>query len=254
MDFVVSFSVSGLAGTIAGFYLPPAPFSIPFLFNFHVFFSTGWNLCRLLFSYGLIELTHPKLPGIQFKICIELDKNGRVGRRNNKYNFKNVLFRLNTKRGKFSFLNIFIFKIHFVFLVFMSSAILIHSEFIKTMPNDLLLSCPSTDQIFDFVDLLNSNYLKSYEETTSLIEIVESNKAMLIHDGNFNIFIKKIVVSVAKLKVYEIVIDINRISEIGEGNIFIQPHVEFSKSIKDLAVGLPFLNKFLSNVKIYFNF
>lgn len=136
----------------------------------------------------------------------------------------------------------------------MPSAILIHSEFIKRMPNDLLLCCPSTDQIFDFVDLLNSNYQKAYKETTSLIEIVEENKSMLIHDGNFNIFVKKIVVSVSKMKIYELVIDINRISEIGDGNICIQPHVEFSEKIKHLPVGLPLLNSVLSNVKNFFNF
>lgn len=180
-----------------------------------------------------MELTHPKLAGIRLNFLLECDKNGRVGRRQNKYRFKEIELIVNTKR------------------VFMSIDVLIHSEFLNKMPNDLLLNCPSTDQIFDFVDTLNSNFEKSFKESTDLLEMIESYNAMLCHDSDFNSIIKHTLISISEMKLYDVVIDVHSISELVYRNIFIQPHVEFSDNVSNLDVGLPFLNRFLGNVKNY---
>lgn len=141
--------------------------------------------------------------------------------------------------------------------MFISSNILIHSEFIKKLPNDLLLSCPSTDQIFEFVEQLNENYQKICEDTMNLIEILEKNNAVLCHyndENDFRCFIKHILISISEMKLYDVVIDINYITEIGHRNIIIEPNVEFCDNVNSLDVGLPFLNRFLSNVKSYLKF
>lgn len=126
----------------------------------------------------------------------------------------------------------------------------------KKLPNDLLLSCPSTDQIFEFVDQLNINYQKSNEDAMDLIEILEKNNALLSHysDSDFSSFVKHVLISISEMKLYDVVIDINRISDIGHRNVSIEPNVEFCDKIDNLDVGLPFLNRFLSNTKSYLKF
>lgn len=122
------------------------------------------------------------------------------------------------------------------------------------MPNDLLLSCPSTDQIFDFVELLNKNYEKTCKDVMALIVILEEHNAVLSRDNDFNSFIKHYLISMKEMKTYDVVIHINSISEISYRNVFIQPNVEFCDNVGSMGVGLPFLSRLLSNYKSYLKF